>query len=91
MSVFENWPENLPREDLVRLLRGYATEYWRAEQALAGLFPDRYPLGDGEVIPADERVVLMEDLQILVAETIAEVERLRAAVPLADPEGTTKT
>lgn len=52
---FENWPENLPRAELVRLLRGFASEAVEVEKLLGIALG--YPLGDGEVCPDDQPVV----------------------------------
>jgi hypothetical protein len=74
---FKDWPENLPREELIRLLRGYCGELLKVEQMLASLFPDMYPLGDGEVVPVDYRETGEATPEILAAQTVAEVSRLR--------------
>lgn len=72
-AKFKDWPENLPREDLVRLLRGYANECRHVEQNIAAAFPDQYPLGDGEYVPRNQRVVIDEsadDMSLMAAEAI---------------------
>lgn len=75
-AKFKDWPENLPREDLVRLLRGYANECNHVVQNIAAAFPDRYPLGDGENVPREQRVVIDEsadDMSLMAAEEITEL------------------
>lgn len=64
MLKFDNWPENLPREDLIRLLRGYAKECHYVEQIIADVIPEDYPLTDWEpgfpadgILPAQERAI----------------------------------
>lgn len=79
-SKFTDWPENLPREELIRLLRGYAWKDHQAAQIIATAFPDEYPLGDGEIIPADERVVFDEDSIAMAEKAVAKIDQLRASV-----------
>lgn len=79
-SKFTDWPENLPREELIRLLRGYAWKDHQAAQIIATAFPDEYPLGDGEIIPADERVVFDEDSIAMAEKAAGEINRLRTEV-----------
>lgn len=95
---FRDWPENLPREDLIRLLRGYAGECRHVEQNIAAAFPDEYPLGDGVYVPRDQRVVIDEgademslraasaitDLRAERDEALAEVAKLRDWVAFLD-------
>lgn len=76
-SKFANWPENLPREDLVRLLRGYANVARKVEQTIAASFPDEFPLGDGDIVPVDERVVIDHDAVAMAEKAVAELDRLR--------------
>lgn len=77
VSKFADWPENLPREDLIRLLRGYADMARRVEQIIADAFPDQYPLGDGDVLPSDQRLVIDEDAVAMAEKAVVEIERLR--------------
>lgn len=75
---FANWPENLPREDLIRLLRGFANLARKVEQTIAAAFPDEYPLGDGDIIPSDQRIVVDGDALLMAEKVVAEVARLRS-------------
>lgn len=78
MSKFDNWPENLPREDLIRLLRGFSTECFKIEQVLAATMPELYPLGDGVNVPSDQRVVVDATAMSLAVDVVEEIKRLRA-------------
>lgn len=79
-AKFKDWPENLPREDLVRLLRGYAGMCMRVEQCIAEAFPDQFPLGDGEDFPADQRLVVDQDAEAMADLAIREIVTLRVKV-----------
>lgn len=76
---FKDWPENLPREDLVRLLRGYANECRKTEQILGAAFPGEFPLGDGKNFPTGHRLVEVDASEI-ATKAVAEIRRLRSIV-----------
>lgn len=76
---FKNWPENLPREDLVRFTREFANELRRVEQTIAEAFPDEFPLGDGENFPADQRLVEF-DASEMASKAVDEIKLLRSYI-----------
>lgn len=79
MTDFTNWPEHLTHKELVDQLRRHAWDQHRVGQIIAQAFPADYPLGDGEIIPIGQRLVL-DDAQTMAAKAVAEIGRLRRAL-----------
>lgn len=76
---FKDWPENLPRDDLVRFTREFAKELRRVEQTIAEAFPDEFPLGDGESFPTSQRLVEL-DASEMASKAVGEIKLLRSYI-----------
>jgi NTP pyrophosphatase (non-canonical NTP hydrolase) len=83
---FVNWPENLPREELIRLARGYAAECHQVEQIIAAAFPAEFPLGDGEALPTHERATGDHTPTTMAMRAARAISELRAARCPTQPE-----
>jgi len=79
-SKWDNYPHNLPRETLIRRVKGHAAECANVEQILAEAMPELFGLGDGLDYPAELRAIGEHTPTTMAMTAKAEIERLRGAL-----------
>jgi hypothetical protein len=82
-GMWDNYPHNLPRDYLIHHVKGHASECMNVERIIADAFPDEFPYGDGEVFPADQRVIAIDTPTSMAMRAAREIESLRAQLKAA--------
>ena len=85
-SRWDSYPHNLPRETLIRHVKGHAAECANVEQILAEAMPELFGLGDGVDYPAELGAIGEHTPTTMAMTAKAEIERLRTALE-ADQAG----